>query len=104
MHREFSQAHRSRSGSAVLGWGQFHRAAKNNRCHAPQGAKRTTTYSEKDPLQGLAVVVGFLLSVEPEFVVFVVELMQIEENSGGLEHNKVVTRAVNEDGNTAVGG
>lgn len=68
-----------------------------------------TAVCEEDPLQHLTVMLGLLQRVEPQLVILVIMLGQVEQDSGRFEDAEPVGTGggfacpVDEDRNTAVG-
>ena len=61
------------------------------------------TNSEEKPLQQNTISIRIVDGVESEFEVLVVVLDEVQEDGRRLEDRKVVSRAINENGNAAVG-
>lgn len=52
------------------------------------------SHSEEDPLQHLTVVVWVIHRIEPEFIVLVVVLSQVQQYRGTLKDIEIVARAI----------
>lgn len=60
------------------------------------------TYSEEQPLEHLAVVVGVRGRVEPVCIVLVIMLGKIQEDGRGLKDSKVSAAVVNKSGDATI--
>ena len=63
---------------------------------------QTFTYSKEDPLQRFAEVVRVSNSVESESILLVIMLLQVQQDSGSLEDDEVVTIVVYDHGDTTI--
>ena len=103
MHKGSSLERICRSGWPVLAWDQHHHAIQILYRQRGRIALAGGTYREEDPLQGLTVIVRFLVLVEAKLIFLVVPLLQIEKDRCRLEHNEVVALAINQNRDTSVG-
>ena len=60
------------------------------------------TDDKKDPLQSLAVLIGFLYRIERELKVFVVVVSQVQQDGGRFKDNEVVSGSVDESRNSTI--
>jgi len=65
--------------------------------------ERGLTDDKEDPLEGLAVLVGFLHGIERELKAFVVVVGQVQQDGGRFKDSKVVSGIVDESRNSTVG-
>lgn len=59
-------------------------------------------HPKENPLQHLAVVIWLALAVEPENMVLIIMLREVEQDRSGFEHDEVVSGVVNDNGKSPV--